>query len=113
MITVTMHKYFEGENLKIFTPKYLFTDVMKPLLYASEVSHEKLVLDFDNSNGYPTTILKELIERMVFECSPLPFFMCVDIKSTEDETLPDLIKKWNTDFYIKMSHGELPSWLKI
>ncbi len=77
---------FSGEEFreKILLPKY----------EEAIEKHEKLLIDFDGCFGFGTSFLEEAFGGLVREHSIMGMLNHIEIKSTEDETIPNYVNKY-------------------
>ena len=67
----------------------------------------KVRFDFDGGFGFPTTFVKE-IAQIVAETCPIDMVSeKIMIRSTEDETIPDMFKKYMLEYYHSLSESEV------
>lgn len=77
---------FSGE---LFRDEYLF-----PKLEESEKNSELLIINFDNCFGFATSFLEEAFGGLVRKYKKKGVFEQLVLLSEDDETIPDLIKKY-------------------
>ena len=80
---------YSGEDFrdKLLYPKYL----------EAQRLHEKVHINFDGCYGYGTSCLEEAFGGLVREYKVHDFLKSIELTSTEDETIPDLIRKYVSD----------------
>lgn len=71
-------------------------DVLREMLDHSLQKKEKLIIDLDGTYGYPRSFLEESFGGLVrkYKYQPKDIINNIEFISTEEPSLPDLIKKY-------------------
>ena len=79
-------------------------DVLLPKLREAVKEDGVVLIDFDGCYGFGTSFLEEAFGGIVRESQKKGIMKYLEIKSKEDETIGDLIKKYITD-----AEGRIPN----
>ena len=80
----------EGE----FSGEEFREQLLLPNLIKAEKDNEKLEIDFDGCYGFSTSFLEEAFGGLVRCCRRKGILKIINIVSTEDEGLKDLVEKY-------------------
>jgi hypothetical protein len=79
---------FSGEEFR--------ESILLPAYEKVENSNEKLTINFDNCFGFATSFLEESFGGLVREHKKKNVLTHIEIIANDDETIPDLVKKYIT-----------------
>lgn len=100
IMTYDLHRYYEDIESGKHSIEELKTLIAEDIQMVTKPLNSAIIcFNFDDGFGYPTTFVKEIAQTVARSCPLYLIDSVFMIRSTEDETIPDLFKKYMIEYY--------------